>query len=50
MACDTATKTQMQELGMPAVLQDGRIGHFDGSIQGRYSHITPTMRLQFLAN
>jgi hypothetical protein len=42
-------KTQMQEIGVPAVLQDGRMGHFDGSVQARYSHITPAMRLQFLA-
>jgi integrase len=42
-------KTQMQELGVPAVLQDGRMGHFDGSVQARYSHITPAMRHQFLA-
>lgn len=34
---------------MPAVLQDGRMGHFDGSIQARYSHITPAMRRRFLA-
>jgi hypothetical protein len=39
----------MQELGVPAVLQDGRMGHFDGSVQARYSHITPAMRRQFLA-
>ncbi|GAA3344444.1 hypothetical protein GCM10020358_47720 [Amorphoplanes nipponensis] len=38
----------MQELGVPAVLQDGRTGHFDGSVQARYSHITPAMRAQFL--
>ena len=30
------------------MLQDGRMGHFDGSVQARYSHITPAMRLQFL--
>lgn len=34
---------------MPAVLQDGRMGHFDGSVQARYSHITLAMRLQLLA-
>lgn len=34
---------------LTAVLQDGRMGHFDGSVQARYSHITPAMRLQFLA-
>ncbi|OJF12285.1 hypothetical protein BG844_21435 [Couchioplanes caeruleus subsp. caeruleus] len=32
------------------MLQDGRMGHFDGSVQARYSHITPAMRRQFLAH
>jgi integrase len=41
-------KTLMQELGVPAVLQDSRMGHFDGSVQARYSHITATMRRRFL--
>ncbi|MEV6845288.1 tyrosine-type recombinase/integrase [Actinoplanes sp. NPDC051411] len=36
-------KTAMQELGVPSTLQDDRMGHADGSVQARYSHITATM-------
>jgi hypothetical protein len=38
----------MEELGTPAKLMDERMGHEDGSIQARYTHITPTMRTQLL--
>ena len=41
-------KTLMQELGVPAVLQDERMGHDDGSVQARYSHVTAAMRRQLL--
>lgn len=37
-------KTHMEELGVPAKLQDDVMGHLDGSVQARYSHITATMR------
>jgi integrase len=37
-------KTMMQEMGVPATLQDDRMGHADGSVQARYSHITSAMR------
>ena len=38
----------MEELGVPAKLQDDRMGHEDGSVQARYSHITPAMRRALL--
>lgn len=41
-------KTLMEELGIPAKLMDERMGHEDGSVQARYSHITAVMRLQLL--
>jgi hypothetical protein len=31
------------DLGTPATLMDGQMGHADGSVQARYSHITPDM-------
>lgn len=37
-------KTEMEEMGIPKRLQDDRMGHADGSVQARYSHITPAMR------
>jgi integrase len=37
-------KTTMDELGVPAKLQNDRMGHADGSVQARYSHITAAMR------
>ena len=33
----------MIELGTPATLMDAQMGHEDGSVQARYSHITPAM-------
>jgi hypothetical protein len=41
-------KTLMDELGVPAKLQNDRMGHEDGSVQARYSHITAEMRLALL--
>jgi integrase len=41
-------KTLMEELGTPAKLMDERMGHEDGSVQARYSHITPVMRQRLL--
>jgi integrase len=41
-------KTMMEELGIPSKLMDDRMGHEDGSVQARYSHITPAMRQQLL--
>jgi integrase len=41
-------KTLMEELGIPAKLMDERMGHEDGSVQARYSHITAAMRRQLL--
>ncbi|WP_219910738.1 LacI family DNA-binding transcriptional regulator [Saccharothrix carnea] len=37
-------RTLLVELGVPAKLIDERIGHEDGSVQGRYTHVTPLMR------
>jgi integrase len=41
-------KTAMQELGVPSTLQDDRMGHADGSVQARYSHITVAMRQRLM--
>jgi hypothetical protein len=38
----------MEELGVPPKLMDERMGHEDGSVQARYSHVTPTMRTRLL--
>jgi len=42
-------KTLMEELGTTPKLMDERLGHEDGSVQARYSHVTPGMRRQLLA-
>jgi hypothetical protein len=34
----------MDEMGTPKRLKDDRMGHLDGSIGARYSHITNAMR------
>jgi integrase len=41
-------KTLMVELGTPAILMDERMGHADGSIQARYTHVTPEMRRRLM--
>lgn len=41
-------KTMLVELGTPAPLQDDRFGHLDGSVQGRYSHVTAEMRRRLM--
>jgi hypothetical protein len=41
-------KTLMDGLGTPAKLADERMGHEDGSVQARYSHVTAAMRTQLL--
>jgi hypothetical protein len=33
----------MLQLGTPVVLMDRQIGHLDGSVGGRYSHVTREM-------
>jgi hypothetical protein len=38
----------MEELGIPSKLMDERMGHEDGSVQARYSHITTAMRARLL--
>lgn len=37
-------RTLMEELGTPKVLMDDRMGHEDGSVGARYSHVTDSMR------
>jgi integrase len=41
-------KTLMEELGTPGKLMDERMGHEDGSVQARYSHVTAVMRTRLL--
>lgn len=41
-------KTVMEELGTPAKLMDERLGHEDGSVQARYTHITARMRKRLM--
>ncbi|MFG1605869.1 LacI family DNA-binding transcriptional regulator [Actinoplanes sp. NPDC049265] len=41
-------KTMMEEMGVPKKLQDDRMGHADGSVQARYSHITAAMRQRLM--
>ncbi|MET9231423.1 LacI family DNA-binding transcriptional regulator [Lentzea sp. NPDC003310] len=43
-------KTLLVELNVPKPLQDERMGHLDGSVQARYSHVTQTMRDQLMAD
>ena len=38
----------MEELRIPPRLTDERMGHQDGSIQARYTHITAGMRSRLL--
>ena len=33
---------------MPPKLMDERMGHEDGSVQARYSHVTPAMRARLV--
>jgi hypothetical protein len=37
-------KTLLDELGIPSRYKDELMGHLDGSVQARYSHITQAMR------
>lgn len=41
-------KAIMEELGTPPKLMDERLGHEDGSVQSRYSHVTPAMRRRLM--
>ena len=43
-----AYKTLMVELGTSATLMDNQMGHEDGSVQARYSHITSGMTQRLL--
>jgi hypothetical protein len=40
----------MDELRVPPKLMDERMGHEDGSVQARYSHVTAEMRRQLLVD
>jgi hypothetical protein len=41
-------KTLMVELGTPDKYMDSQMGHDDGSVQARYSHITAAMRRRLM--
>jgi hypothetical protein len=41
-------KTLMEVLGTPSKLMDAQMGHSDGSVQARYSHVTEGMRRRLL--
>ncbi|MCX4824403.1 LacI family DNA-binding transcriptional regulator [Streptomyces sp. NBC_01142] len=41
-------KMHMEEMGTPKVLMDERMGHIDGSVSARYSHVSGEMRLRLL--
>ncbi|MGW0833979.1 LacI family DNA-binding transcriptional regulator [Streptomyces prunicolor] len=43
-------KTRMEGFRTPPKLMDERLGHIDGSVQARYSHITREMRAELMAN
>ncbi|MEU8551827.1 LacI family DNA-binding transcriptional regulator [Streptomyces roseoverticillatus] len=43
-----AHKAIMEDLGTPPKLMDERLGHEDGSVQARYSHITTAMRRRLM--
>lgn len=43
-------KTRMEGFRTPPKLMDERLGHIDGSIQARYTHITREMREELKAN
>jgi len=38
----------MEEMGTPKVLMDERMGHIDGSVSARYSHVSDEMRIRLL--
>jgi hypothetical protein len=40
----------MDELSTPPQLKDERMGHEDGSVQARYSHVTAEMRRRLMDN
>jgi len=46
--CRHSHKTFMIERNVPRPLQDERMGHFDGTVQGNYSHVTQEMRRRLL--
>ncbi len=43
-----AHRTIMEEAGTPPKLMDERLGHEDGSVQARYSHVTPRLRARLM--
>jgi hypothetical protein len=38
----------VEEMGVPPKLMDDRMGHEDGSVQSRYTHITALMRQRLM--
>ncbi len=43
-------KTRMEGFRTPPKLMDERMGHIDGSVQARYTHVTRQMRDELMAN
>ncbi|MBO0853246.1 MAG: LacI family DNA-binding transcriptional regulator [Nocardia sp.] len=43
-------RTDLEEVGIPKVLIDERIGHIDSSVQANYTHVTDTMRDRLCAH
>lgn len=41
-------RTLMEELGVPKVLMDERMGHTDTSVSANYAHVTDTMRARLV--
>jgi hypothetical protein len=46
----TTSRDQMDEAGIPYVLQSERMGHEVPGIRGVYSHVSPAMRAELMAN
>ncbi|MFE4856118.1 LacI family DNA-binding transcriptional regulator [Streptomyces sp. NPDC056670] len=41
-------RMHMEEMGTPKVLMDERMGHIDGSVSARYSHVSDEMRMRLV--
>lgn len=41
-------QTMMDELSTEKVLRDERMGHLDGSVSARYTHVTPGIRRRLM--
>ena len=45
---DPGAERRYEALGVPPKLKDDRMGHEDGSVQARYSHVTAEMRRRLM--